>query len=494
MQQSRHRGPVRHLVVIRHVRPAGRRIRRAVGSRGRRRQRGPFDRTVAVPALPAAVVANAVWRPRRRRPAHGRGHGQRRRRSRRRFEPPTRESPRPSTGSASPAGSPRERSATSCTPAAAHRLRHAQRARERRDRGDGRPRRPDARPSRPGTRTAARARPASGAAPRRPSAAARGPFTRRRRSASGAAPRVQVTREEYNLGLQAYQPPGISGKVELVADVHYPKGLPGGPYPLDPVPARQPQLVLQRRVDAAYRVALPGRMADAAQLRRLRLHRQEARELWVHRRVRQRQRRQRPGATRSATPACASAASCSRSTSTCGRRGTPPAAAPVRDQFVGQGRLLAHRRDGALARRRGRHLAGDRRPAADHAVRPRRRPAAGARGLHAPDGQRHPDGGHAPLLRRRRLRPAGRALLRRRALQGARRPDAQGHRDGDGRQPQLLQHGVDARRRLSRARSTTASSGCPGRITEASSARSVRSTSSTSSAGTSAGPCGSTSS
>jgi hypothetical protein len=42
---------------------------------------------------------------------------------------------------------------------------------------------------------------------------------------------AQVTREEYDLGI-TYQPPGISGNVELVADVHYPMGLPGGPYPL----------------------------------------------------------------------------------------------------------------------------------------------------------------------------------------------------------------------------------------------------------------------
>ena len=81
-------------------------------------------------------------------------------------------------------------------------------------------------------------------------------------------------------------------------------------------------------------------------------------------------------------------------------------------------------------------------------VRHRRGPAARARGLHREDGQQHPDGGHAAVLRRRRVRPAGHALLRRRALQGPGRPDAQGHRHGHGRQPQLLQHGVDARRRV----------------------------------------------
>jgi hypothetical protein len=41
-----------------------------------------------------------------------------------------------------------------------------------------------------------------------------------------------VTRAVYNLGDQVFQPSGIQGKVELKADVHYPTGLPGGPYPL----------------------------------------------------------------------------------------------------------------------------------------------------------------------------------------------------------------------------------------------------------------------
>jgi len=43
---------------------------------------------------------------------------------------------------------------------------------------------------------------------------------------------LPVTRTEYNLGWQAFQPSDLGGKVELVADVHYPTGLPGGPYPL----------------------------------------------------------------------------------------------------------------------------------------------------------------------------------------------------------------------------------------------------------------------
>ena len=47
-------------------------------------------------------------------------------------------------------------------------------------------------------------------------------------TAPGVQPAVKVTREEYNLGLQVYQPSGIKGKVELAADVHYPRDFPGG--------------------------------------------------------------------------------------------------------------------------------------------------------------------------------------------------------------------------------------------------------------------------
>jgi hypothetical protein len=41
-----------------------------------------------------------------------------------------------------------------------------------------------------------------------------------------------VTREIYNLGKQVFQPSEIGGKVELIGDVFYPRGLPDGPYPL----------------------------------------------------------------------------------------------------------------------------------------------------------------------------------------------------------------------------------------------------------------------
>jgi len=41
-----------------------------------------------------------------------------------------------------------------------------------------------------------------------------------------------VSRTSYDFGDQAYQPPGLSGRVELRADVRYPTDLTGGPYPL----------------------------------------------------------------------------------------------------------------------------------------------------------------------------------------------------------------------------------------------------------------------
>ena len=41
-----------------------------------------------------------------------------------------------------------------------------------------------------------------------------------------------VSRTSYDFGDQAYQPPGLGGRVELRADVRYPTDLTGGPYPL----------------------------------------------------------------------------------------------------------------------------------------------------------------------------------------------------------------------------------------------------------------------
>jgi hypothetical protein len=43
---------------------------------------------------------------------------------------------------------------------------------------------------------------------------------------------LPVTREEYNFGDTAFQPPGFPGAVELRASIHYPTNLPGGPYPV----------------------------------------------------------------------------------------------------------------------------------------------------------------------------------------------------------------------------------------------------------------------
>jgi hypothetical protein len=49
---------------------------------------------------------------------------------------------------------------------------------------------------------------------------------------SGTPGPLEVTRTEYDLGDKAYQPPGLGGKVELTADVHYPTDLSSGPFPL----------------------------------------------------------------------------------------------------------------------------------------------------------------------------------------------------------------------------------------------------------------------
>ena len=52
--------------------------------------------------------------------------------------------------------------------------------------------------------------------PHLPDPAARGPLA--------------VTTKRYDLGDQVFKIKGLRGKVELVADVHYPRGLPAGPY------------------------------------------------------------------------------------------------------------------------------------------------------------------------------------------------------------------------------------------------------------------------
>jgi hypothetical protein len=74
-----------------------------------------------------------------------------------------------------------------------------------------------------------RALPAGGVSPaRRPAPAVAAP------AAPAPLPSgpFAVTRAVYDLGNQVFQPSQISGKVELVADVHYPSNLSAGPFPL----------------------------------------------------------------------------------------------------------------------------------------------------------------------------------------------------------------------------------------------------------------------
>lgn len=51
------------------------------------------------------------------------------------------------------------------------------------------------------------------------------------RAAQAEGP-YEVTRTTYNLGERVFQPSELNRKVELIANVHYPAGLPDGPYPL----------------------------------------------------------------------------------------------------------------------------------------------------------------------------------------------------------------------------------------------------------------------
>src|SRR4030095_8587580 len=48
----------------------------------------------------------------------------------------------------------------------------------------------------------------------------------------GAPGPLAVTREEYNFGDTAFQPTNFPGPVELIASIHYPTNLSGGPFPV----------------------------------------------------------------------------------------------------------------------------------------------------------------------------------------------------------------------------------------------------------------------
>ncbi len=268
------------------------------------------------------------------------------------------------------------------------------------------------------------------------------------RLGDGAHPTLDVARRLYSLGDQAYQPPGIQGKVELAGDVHYPKDLTQGPYPLvlflhgnhascykgDKAGYRWPcppgwtpmpndigyDYMAERLASYGYIVVsvsgngvnvLGNQLPDTGMRQRGYLLRRHL-DLW-------------------------------HKWSTIGH-------GPFGTRFVGavdMSRIgvMGHSRGGEGAIRLVIVDRKSRRP-----VRDRRGAAARAGRLRPEDGERHPDGGHPPVLRRRRVRPGGHALLRRRALPQAGRPDAQGDRHRHGRQPQLLQHGVDAELRLPR--------------------------------------------
>ncbi len=64
-----------------------------------------------------------------------------------------------------------------------------------------------------------------------PAAALEAPATRRPRRLPSPGP-YDVSRREYDFGDRAFQPTGLGAKVEIRADVHFPAGLPDGPYPI----------------------------------------------------------------------------------------------------------------------------------------------------------------------------------------------------------------------------------------------------------------------
>ncbi len=81
-----------------------------------------------------------------------------------------------------------------------------------------------------------------------------------------------VTRREYDFGDRAFRPTDLGAKVEVRADVHFPTGLPDGPYPTRADDARQPCIVLPR--DArGIPLALSRGVAAAAESRGVRLRR-----------------------------------------------------------------------------------------------------------------------------------------------------------------------------------------------------------------------------
>ena len=356
MKQSPRRGTVRHVVAAATLvlLVAGMAAQSAPAVAGARPFRS-IARAVVVPALPRGG-GERRGSTRCRGPADGRRHGQLGRRAR------VVESGSPGRARHRLAG-PRRRP----VPAAGAALR---RVRRRRPVGYGAPsststprrgdhRRLGAHAERHGPLRGPRGLAAAPAeAPRRIRVRA----ARALRRAAGAGPHA-VTRAVYDLGDQAYQPPGLTGKVELAGDVHYPTDLPAG-RTRSCCSCTATTARVQRRV-GRLPLAVPRRLAADPQLRGLRLHRPAAGQLRVRRRVRQRQRRQRPrqpGRRHRHAPARRAAGEAPRPVAPLGddrRRARSGRASSG-------GRLLADRRDGALAGRRGGHLAGDRRPAARH--------------------------------------------------------------------------------------------------------------------------------
>ena len=254
--------------------------------------------------------------------------------------------------------------------------------------------------------------------PRRARRARRAPFARALRRHEA---RVRPRRP----GVPAHRPRGQGGDHGPTCTI--PAGLPDGPYPL--------VLFMHGNHSSCYRgeragYRWPCRGRDGSRSRTTRGTTTSASRLASYGYVVvsvSAQRRQRARQPRSTTPACASEASCSRSTSICGRRWSTVGGEPFGDRFVGKVDMTTI---GTMGHSRGGegvvwHVIVDRErhdPYGIDAVH-----AARAGRLHARDRERRAARRDAALLRRRRVRPAGRALLRRRPVPRGRRSDRPKH-------------------------------------------------------------------
>ena len=198
-------------------------------------------------------------------------------------------------------------------------------------------------PARPTHGTGLRARRMGLQPPTMPDPSEPGPLRRHQR-------RVQPRRS------RSYQPTDIGAKIELTASVHYPTGLPDGPYPIALFLHGNHVTCYKGRESSPLRVAVQDRLHADPELRGLRLHRRTSGEPRLHRRLGQRQRRQRPRQPR-LRHGDAAARRTSGEASRPLERMVDDRRRALRRHVRRQGRHDAHRNHGSLAWRRGRRVA-----------------------------------------------------------------------------------------------------------------------------------------